>query len=76
MKKIFGLFLVIFALVPGCFLFSSCQSPDFLWCTSSGIVTYNRHTGQFEMIWEGERKQSVTIHDTIYICPDTTLLKP
>lgn len=71
MKKIFGLFLVIFAMVSGSFFFSSCTSPAFLWCTSNGIIEYNRHTGQFEMIWEAERKQANPFHDTIYVCPDT-----
>ena len=54
----------------------SCQSPNFLWCTSSGIVTYNRHTGQFEMLWENVVKEPVVVHDTIFVCPDTLSLKP
>ena len=71
MKRILGLFLVIFAMVSGSFFFSACTSPAFLWCTSNGIIEYNRHTGQFEMIWEAERKQANPVHDTIYVCPDT-----
>lgn len=72
MKKITGLFLVIFGLVAGCFSFQSCTTPNFLWCTSSGIIQYNRHTGQFEMLWENENKMGETVHDTIYICPTDT----
>lgn len=76
MKRIFGLFSVIFALVAGSFFITACQSPNFLWCTSNGIVTYNRHTGQFEMLWESSHQQANPIHDTIYVCPDTLSMKP
>lgn len=76
MKKFSGLFLVIFAMVGGCFLTSSCTTPNLVWCTSSGIVTYNRHTGQFELLWENERKQAVEVHDTVYIYGDTLSIKP
>ena len=71
MKRILGLFLVIFAMVSGSFFFTSCSSPAFLWCTSNGIIEYNRHTGQFEMIWEAEHKQANPVHDTIYVSVDS-----
>lgn len=71
MRRNFGLFLVIFALVSGAFFCASCQSPNFLWCTSSGIVTYNRHTGQFEMLWENTGQRSEIVHDTVYIRLDS-----
>lgn len=67
MKSIFGTFLVIFAIVAGCFSFSSCGTTKWIWCTSSGIMTYNRHTGQFEMLWENEIKQPILVHDTVYV---------
>lgn len=76
MKRILGKFSVIFALAAGLFFFESCQSPNFIWSTSSGIVTYNRHTGQFEMLWENELKPSVIIHDTVYVCPDSVYQEP
>lgn len=71
MRKFSGSFLVVFAMVLGGFLTSACQSPNLLWCTSSGILNYNKHTGQFEMVWENQAKQIVVVHDTIYQCPDT-----
>ena len=73
MKKNLALFLVIFGIISGCFCNQSCTSPNFLWCTSSGIVTFNRHTGQFEMLWENHADQIKTVHDTIY---DTLSRKP
>lgn len=74
--KDLGKFLVCFGIVSGSFFLSSCQSPNFLWCTSSGIVTYNRHTGQFEMLWENAAKQVEVVHDTVYVCPDEISKKP
>lgn len=70
MKRILIKFSVIFALAAGGFFFQSCQSPNFLWCSSSGIVTYNRHTGQFELLWENTNPNVVEVHDTVYVCPD------
>ena len=76
MKRIFGLFLVIFAMVSGSFFFTSCSSPAFLWCTSNGIIEYNRHTGQFEMIWEAQHKQANPVHDTVYVYRDSLSKRP
>lgn len=70
MKRIFGRFSVIFALVCGQFLLSGCYGEKLVWSNGNGIVTYNRHTGQFEMLWEYDQKQYKTIHDTIYVCPE------
>lgn len=76
MKRILGLFLVIFAMVSGSFFFTSCSSPAFLWCTSNGIIEYNRHTGQFEMIWEAQHKQANPVHDTVYVYRDSLSKRP
>lgn len=70
MKKIFVFVLVIFALVGGQFLLESCTTPNMVWCTSNGIIQYNRHTGQFEMLWENSAKQTEVVHDTVYVCPN------
>lgn len=75
MKRIFGKFLVFFALGTGCFLTSACSGAKLVWCTSNGIVTYNRHTGQFEMLWENQAKQVEIVHDTVYIFKGTQLEK-
>ncbi len=70
MKRIFSFVLVIFALVGGQFLIESCTTPNMVWCTSNGIIQYNRHTGQFEMLWENSAKQTEVVHDTVYVCPE------
>ena len=76
MKRIFSKFLVVFAMVAGCFSTSSCTTPNFLWCTSSGIVTYNRHTGQFEMLWENGQGEMKVVHDTVYVNKEVLSEKP
>ena len=71
MRRLFSKFSVIFGIFCGTFSLFGCTTPNFLWCTSSGIVTYNRHTGQFEMLWENQVKEPVVVHDTVYVCPDS-----
>ena len=61
MKKFLGSFLIGFALVCSGFLFSSCQTRNLLWCKDGFILTYDRHTGQLEMMWE----RSIQNVDTI-----------
>ena len=72
MKQIKGCFQVIFALVLGAFILQSCQSPSFIWSTSSMILTYDGHTKRFEVLWEKVDSGHVCIHDTIYVSRDET----
>lgn len=44
---VYGLMIVL-----GLLALTSCSNPNLMWYTSNGIVSYNRHTGQFEMLWE------------------------
>ena len=50
MVKLISRFSVFFAVILGYFCVTSCQSPSLVWCTSNGILTFNRHTGQFELM--------------------------
>lgn len=59
-------------LVSGLFTLESCYGSKLVWSTSNGIVTYNRHTGQFELMWDTSVKNQGTVHDTVYICPEDT----
>lgn len=63
MKRIF---IIIFA-VTILTILTGCANPRWFWCTSSGIMTYNRHTGQFEVIWENQAKPTEVKHDTVYV---------
>lgn len=47
-------------------LATSC-TPQWLLVNSSGIATYNRNTGQVEVLWENQSAQQTTVHDTVYI---------
>lgn len=71
MNRFLVQFLVYFTMVAGGFLILSCSTQNPVWCMSNGILTYNRLTGQLEVLWEAEHKPSVVVHDTVYICPDT-----
>lgn len=48
---VYGLLIVL-----GSLALTSCSNPNLMWYTSNGIVSYNRHTGQFEMLWENTGK--------------------
>lgn len=67
MKRIFGKFWLIFGLACGCFLFCSCSGSNLIWCKSGLILTYNRHTGQLEVLYENTTKTVEVVHDTVYI---------
>lgn len=67
MKRIFCKFLVIFALGLATFTTLGCSGANLVWCKSGLILTYNRHTGQLEVLYENTSKQVEVVHDTIYI---------
>lgn len=60
-------FLFSFGLVVVCFSSLSCTGPKLFWCTSNGIITYNKHTGQFEMLWEQSAQSEKPRVDTIFL---------
>lgn len=72
MKRFLVSFLVGFGMVCGLFLVESCSGSNMMWSTSNGIVTYNRHTGQFEFMWDSQSEHYKNAIDTVYICPDDT----
>lgn len=59
-------FLVIFGLVAGSFCFCGCSGAKWIWCTSNGIFTYDRHTGRIELLWENSAQPLPTAHDTVF----------
>lgn len=75
MKRKFGYFSVIFGMGLALFTTLACSTPNIVWCSSSGILTYNRHTGQFELLWENVNSGHKTVHDTIYVYRDSTMLQ-
>lgn len=61
--------LVVLMIAIGITAISSCSGAKLCWYTSNGIVTYNRHTGQFEMLWENAgQSQGKACSDTCN-CP-------
>lgn len=61
MRKVSMLLMVLVGL-----LLSSC-APKWLVVNSSGVASYNRHTGQFEILWENKNAEMHEVHDTIYV---------
>lgn len=48
---------------------TSCHPAKLFLLSSEGIVTYNRNTGQFEMVWD--YKSKATSPDTVYLSRDS-----
>ena len=46
---------------------SSCSPSRLFMISGSGIATYNRHTGQFEILWEHKEEPVKIAHDTVYV---------
>lgn len=44
--------MIVFVLMAVAIIMSSCTGWRYVFCTSNGILTYNRHTGQLEILWE------------------------
>lgn len=65
--KFLSLVRVFVMLMVCCSLLSACGNPQWLLCTSSGILSYNRHTGVLEVLWESSVKQDAVRVDTIYL---------
>ena len=57
---------LILVLIAADFLMACNPSKLFL-MQGTGIATYNRHTGQFEVLWEYTEREPMRIHDTIYV---------
>lgn len=64
MKKVFR--LLIGLVLVGVSL-TSCAPSRMFALNTNGIATYNRHTGQFEVLWEWAETAPKVVHDTIYV---------
>lgn len=60
-KKLSVLSIIILGFsIQGC-------APKWLLVNSSGLATYNRHTGQIELLWENKSAIVHEVHDTVYV---------
>lgn len=57
---------VVFFLVFGVIVISACSPARLYLVNSSGIATYNRHTGQLELLWEWTEKPNTLATDSIH----------
>lgn len=60
-------FIRLGLIVFGISMLISCSPSKLLWFTSSGIMTYNRQTGQLEVLWENNGAGHPEKCDTVYI---------
>lgn len=51
----------------GSMILASCNPARMFMVGTQGIATYNRNTGQFEMLWEYQETPTKFIHDTVYV---------
>lgn len=56
---------VIFLMVLGLLLCGGCVPRNSFLINSQGIATYNRRTGQFEILWETKNPTIVYIRDSV-----------
>lgn len=61
---------LVFLLLVGCAFSCASCGPKWLLVNSSGVATYNRNTGQIEVLWENKSAEVKEVHDTIYVCPE------
>lgn len=62
-SRLFRFSMVVFGIT----FLVSCTPSKLLWFTSSGIMTYNRNTGQLEVLWENNGAGHPEKCDTVYI---------
>lgn len=72
MKKLFQKVIFIFV---GGLLIASCVPNRFYLINSEGLLTYNRHTGQLEFLWNtkakgGQADSSSVKNDSIIVMPE------
>lgn len=60
-------FLFVVGLILVSTIASSCTGSKLALFSSEGIFTYNRHTGQIELLWDNHAAAPVIRHDTIYV---------
>lgn len=73
MRK-FLISIIIFCIIMG--LCSGCQAPHWFLINSQGIATYNRHTGQFEIMWDNRVLESVAKIDSAKVLDNDVTYPP
>ena len=60
-------FLMCCGLILACCLCTGCAGSKLALFSSEGIFTYNRHTGQIELLWDHHAASPIVQHDTIFV---------
>ena len=59
--------MIVFVLMAVAIMLSSCTGLRYVFCTSDGILTYNRHTGQLEILWEHKSMPIIQKNDSLRV---------
>lgn len=59
--------MIVFVLMAVAITMSSCTGWRYVFCTSNGILTYNRHTGQLEILWEHQSMPIIQKTDSMRV---------
>jgi len=59
--------MIVFVLMAVAIMLSSCTGWRYVFCTSDGILTYNRHTGQLEILWEHKSMPIIQKNDSLRV---------
>lgn len=59
--------MIVFVLMAVAITMSSCTGLRYIFCTSDGILTYNRHTGQLEILWEHQSMPIIQKTDSMRV---------
>lgn len=59
--------MIVFVLMAVAITMSSCTGWRYVFCTSDGILTYNRHTGQLEILWEHKSMPIIQKNDSLRV---------
>lgn len=73
MKKYILVFVVSCIIMGLC---SGCQAPHWFLINSQGIATYNRHTGQFEIMWDNRVPETVAKIDSAKVLDNDVSCPP
>lgn len=59
--------MIVFVLMAVAITMSSCTGWRYVFCTSNGILTYNRRTGQLEILWEHKSTPVIQLADSLKV---------
>ena len=63
----FKVMKIVFFMMAVAIFMSSCTGWRYVLCTSNGILTYDRHTGKLEILWEHKSSPVIYPADSVQV---------